>query len=152
MPSADGGVEFVMQPAGKNGRTPYDKDVILRSQEQAPAARRQRKARAGQSHGLAAGHLLKRSRQPENRTSSWRATISDQRKRIALAIKEAQSLKTVMRDRRWQDDVWLDALAQARKETGFGEDDLPESCPWLMDQAPTWTFGRSDGDNTKPRR
>jgi len=79
-------------------------------------------------------HLLKWSRQPENRTNSWRATINDQRKRIALAIKETPSLKTVMRDRDWREDVWLDARAQARKETGLAEDTLPEACPWTMEQ------------------
>ena len=80
-------------------------------------------------------HLLKWSRQPENRTNSWRATIIVQRKRIALAIKETPSLKAVMRDRDWQEAVWLDALAQASKETGLAEEDLPEACPWTMDQA-----------------
>ena len=29
----------------------------------------------------------------------------------------------------------FDARAQARKETGLGEDELPEACPWTMDQA-----------------
>ena len=80
-------------------------------------------------------HLLKWKSQPENRTSSWRATINDQRKRIALAIKETPSLKAVMRNPDWQEDVWLDARSQARKETGLAEGELPEACPWTMDQA-----------------
>ncbi len=80
-------------------------------------------------------HLLKWSRQSENLTNSWRSTIIIQRKRIALAIKETPSLKAVMRDRDWQDAVWLDALAQARKETGLAKEDFPETCPWTMDQA-----------------
>src|SRR5208283_622252 len=79
--------------------------------------------------------LLKWSRQQENRTNSRRATISHQRKRIALALKETPSLKTVMRDRDWQEAVWLDTRALARTETGLAGDDLPESCPWMMELA-----------------
>jgi hypothetical protein len=66
---------------------------------------------------------------------SWRATFSHQRKRIAHAFKEPPSLKTVMRDRDWQDAVWLDAVAPASKETGLAEDTLPDACPWTMEQA-----------------
>jgi len=57
----------------------------------------------------------------------------DQRKRIALALKATPSLKTVLRDRDWQEDMWLDARAQAPKETGL--DDLPEACLWSLEQA-----------------
>jgi hypothetical protein len=80
-------------------------------------------------------HLLKWEVQPEKRSPRWRATIVDQRKRIALAIKATPSLKTIMRDRDWQYGVWLDALNEARKETGLEEEHLPEACPWTMDQA-----------------
>ena len=68
-------------------------------------------------------HLLKLGSQPEKRSSSWRAAISHQRKRIALALKETPSLKTVMRDRDWQEAMWLDAPAEASKDTGLAEDD-----------------------------
>ena len=80
-------------------------------------------------------HLLKWRSQPDSRTNGWRATINDQRKRIALAIKETPSLKAVMRDKDWQEGVWLDARTQARKETGTADTDLPEACPWSIDQA-----------------
>ena len=70
-------------------------------------------------------HLLKWRSQPGSRTKCWRATINDQRKRIALATKETPSLKAVMRGKDWQDGVWLDARSQARKETGLADDDLP---------------------------
>ena len=80
-------------------------------------------------------HLLKWSRQPEKRSNSWRATIKDQRKRIALAIKQTPSLQAVMGDRDWQEDIWLDALLEARKEAELAEEDLPETCPWAMEQA-----------------
>jgi len=140
----------------KSGRTAdYETDVILWSEEQARLLRTRQFAELDIEHladeiedvgksekrelasrmAVLLAHLLKWSRQPENRTNSWRATISHQRKRIALAIKETPSLKAVMRNRDWQDALWLDAVAQASRETGLAEDILPEACPWPMDQA-----------------
>jgi hypothetical protein len=136
-------------------RTPYDEDVILWSEEQARLLRARRFAELDIEHladeiedvgksekrelasrmAVLLAHLIKWKGQPENRTNSWQATINDQRKRIALAIKETPSLKAVMREPVWQEGVWLDARAQARKETGLAEEDLPEACPWPMDQA-----------------
>jgi len=149
------GAASARRPAAKSGTTAYDKDVILWSQEQARLLRAGRFSELDIEHladeiedvgksekrelasrmAVLLAHLLKWSRQPEHRTNTWRATINDQRKRIALAIKETPSLKTVMRDRDWQVGVWLDALAEARKETRLAEEDLPEACPWTMDQA-----------------
>ena len=150
------GAASARRPRSKNSRTTaYDKDVILWSQEQARLLRAGRFAELDIEHladeiedvgksekrelasriAVLLAHLLKWSRQPQNRTNSWRATINDQRKRIALAIKETPSLKSVMRNRDWREDVWLDARAQARRETGLAEEDLPEACPWPMDQA-----------------
>jgi Domain of unknown function DUF29 len=40
-----------------------------------------------------------------------------------------------MRDAAWREGVWLDARAEARKETGLAEEALPEACPWTMEQA-----------------
>ena len=143
---------------GGGGRTSpagYDADVILWSQEQARLLRagrfsqldierladeiedvgRSEKRELANRIAVLLAHLLKWRGQPQSRTNSWRATINDQRKRIALAIKETPSLKAVMRDRDWQEDVWLDARTQARKETGLAEDELPETCPWSIDQA-----------------
>ena len=135
--------------------TSYDKDVILWSQEQARLLRAGRFAELDIEHladeiedvgksekrelasrvAVLLAHLLKWNRQPKMRTNSWRSTIKDQRRRVALAISETPSLKTVMRDPVWQEDVWLDARAQARKETGSTEDELPETCPWTTEQA-----------------
>jgi len=132
----------------------YDADVILWSEQQARLLRDGRFAELDIEHladeiedvgksekrefvsrmGVLLAHLLKWSRQPTKRSASWRATIVDQRKRIALAIRKTPSLKAVMRDPDWKEDIWLDARMQARKETGLGEDELPEFCPWTMDQ------------------
>src|SRR5271166_3105575 len=126
----------VRRSGAKSGRTAdYDKDVILWSEEQARMLRARRFAELDIEHladeiedlgksekrelasrmAVLLAHLLKWSRQPERRSNSWRATISDQRKRIALAIKATPSLKAVMRDRDWQEDMWLDARAKARE-------------------------------------
>ena len=159
MSDSKAGAASTRRPRAGSGRMPttaYDKDVILWSQEQARFLRAGRFSELDIEH-LAADEiedvgksekrelasrmavllapLLKWSRQPENRSNSWRATIVDQRKRIALAIKGTPSLKAVMRNRDWQEDVWLDARTQARKETGLADEDLPEACPWTMDQA-----------------
>ncbi len=141
--------------SGQASRTPYDKDVILWSQEQARLLRARQFAELDIEHladeiedvgksekrelasrvAVLLAHLLKWRGQPENRTKSWRTTIKDQRKQIALAIKETPSLKALMRSRDWEEGVWLDARAQGRKETGLAEEDLPEACPWPLDQA-----------------
>jgi hypothetical protein len=146
--------------SGRSTTTSYDKDVILWSQEQARLLRARRFAELDIEHladeiedvgksekrelasrmAVLVAHLLKWSRQPEMRTNSWRSTIRDQRRRVALAIKETPSLKAVMRDRDWQEDTWLDARAQAQKETGLAAEDLPEASPWTMDQAAEQDF------------
>jgi Domain of unknown function DUF29 len=147
-------------PSGRSATTFYDKDVILWSQEQARLLRARRFAQLDIEHladeiedvgksekrelasrmAVLLAHLLEWRSQPENRSKSWGATIVVQRKRIALALKETPSLKSVMRDRDWQEGVWLDAVTQAQKETGFAEHELSAACPWTMDQAADQDF------------
>ena len=139
----------------KATRTPYDRDLILWSEEQARLLRARRFSELDLEHladeiedvgksekrelasrmAVLLAHLIKWKGQPENRTNSWQATINDQRRRIALAIKETPSLKAVTRVADWQEGVWLDARSQARKEMGLTGDDMPEACPWPMEQA-----------------
>jgi hypothetical protein len=115
-------------------RAPYDRDIILWSEEQARLLRAGQFAELDIEHladeiedvgksekrelasrvAVLLAHLLKWRVQPKNRSASWRATINDQRRRIALAIKETPSLKAVMRDPIWQEGVRLDARGQAR--------------------------------------
>ena len=144
----------------KASRTSYDKDVILWSEEQARLLRARRFAELDIEHladeiedvgksekrelasriAVLLAHLVKWTSQPDNRTNSWRATITDQRRRIALAIKETPSLKAVMREPDWQEGAWLDARGQARKDMGLAGEDLPEGCPWTMEQAANAEF------------
>ena len=163
MSDSKAGAASVRRPktaGARSAATSYDKDVILWSQEQARFLRAGRFAELDVEHladeiedvgksekrelasrtAVLLAHLLKWRSQPENRSKSSRSTIRDQRRRVALAIKETPSLKAVMRDRDWQEDVWLDARAQARKETGLAAEDLPEACPWTMEQAADQDF------------
>ncbi|HEY1453646.1 MAG TPA: DUF29 domain-containing protein [Roseiarcus sp.] len=163
MSDSKAGATSIRRPRPGSGHATaaaYDKEVILWSQEQASLLRAGRFAELDIEHladeiedvgksekrelasrmAVLLANLLKWSRQPESRTKSWRITINDQRKRIALAIKETPSLKAVMRSRDWQDAVWLDARGQARKETGLPDDDLPENSPWSMDQVADLEF------------
>ena len=93
--------------------TPYQKDVILWSQEQARALRERDFSRLDIEHladeiedvgksgkrelasrmAVLLAHLLKWRSQPEMRSPSWRNTINLQRKRIVLLIKGTPSLK-----------------------------------------------------------
>src|SRR5271169_5894026 len=92
-------------PSGRSATTSYDKDVIRWSQKQARLLRAGRFTELDVEHltdeiedvgksekrelanrmAVLMAHLLKWSRQPENRSKSWRATIVVQRKRVVLA-------------------------------------------------------------------
>ena len=80
-------------------------------------------------------HLLKCQYQPERKGSSWVRTIKEQRKAINLHLKKVPSLKPKLYDLEWLEGVWADTITLAIKETGI--DDLPESCPWTMDDVLT---------------
>jgi hypothetical protein len=163
MSDSKAGMASVRRPKAAGARSvaaPYDKDVILWSEQQARLLRAGRFAELDVEHladeiedvgksekrefasrmAVLLAHLLKSSRQPKMRTNSWRSTIVVQRKRVALAIKATPSLKAVMRDPDWREDMWLDALAQAQNETGLALEDLPATCPWTMDQVADQDF------------
>ena len=135
--------------------TRYDKDVLLWSQEQARLLRAGRfdeldiehvadeiedvgkseKREFASRMAVLLAHLLKWAASPRIGRIPGGRRSTDQRRRIALAIKETPSLKAVMRNPDWQEDLWLDARGQARKEMGLADGDVPEACPWTMDQA-----------------
>jgi len=130
--------------------TPYETDVILWSQEQARALRERDFSKLDIEHladeiedvgksekrelanrmAVLLAHLLKWRWQPERRSASWRRTIDHQRERIALLIKGTPSLKAVLGEKDWRQDMWLDAIAQASKETGIDEGAFPGASPW----------------------
>lgn len=130
--------------------TPYEKDVILWSQEQARALRERDFSKLDIEHladeiedvgksekrelanrmAVLLAHLLRWRWQPERRSASWRRTIDHQRERIALLIRETPSLKVVLGEKDWRQGVWLDAVAQASKETGIDEGAFPDASLW----------------------
>lgn len=77
-------------------------------------------------------HLLKWHFQADHRGASCRKTIKLQRNRLARRIARTPSLKTLLEDPQWLDDLWDEAMLHAIKEAGLH--DLPESCPWSVDQ------------------
>ena len=80
-------------------------------------------------------HLLRWQVQPERRGSngkSWLTTIKVQRRAIALHLEDVPSLKATLRDQRWREIVWGDAITKAADETGLQS--FPETCPWPMDR------------------
>ena len=78
-------------------------------------------------------HLLKWHFQPARQGSSWEKTIKEQRKSIIRRLKNTPSLKNLLTDDEWLEDVWLDARIAAEKETHINFDKFPDECPWKID-------------------
>jgi hypothetical protein len=47
-------------------------------------------------------------------------------------LKRTPSLKTILRDPDWLEEIWEDAISAATAETGL--DAFPEHCPWEIPQ------------------
>ncbi|MFA7239886.1 MAG: DUF29 domain-containing protein [Sulfuricellaceae bacterium] len=128
----------------------YDKDVVAWANEQAALLRNGRFSELDIEHiadevedvgkseqrGLVSrmavlfGHLLKWKFQPEKRTKSWSSTIKEQRRLIARRLDRMPSLKPMYNDPDWLDEMWVDGVSLARKETGL--EDWPETCIWSI--------------------
>jgi hypothetical protein len=80
-------------------------------------------------------HLIKWHHQPERRGKSRQHTIRNQRRGIELRLRRTPSLKPMLRDPDWQQEIWADAASAASAEAGLSE--LPDQCPWDMDQVLT---------------
>ena len=83
-------------------------------------------------------HLLKHEFQPRRRSRGWRATIAEQRQRIATVIEDSPSLESfpaLIIDR-----CYADARSQAALETGLPSTAFPEHCPFAIEQVldPDW--------------
>lgn len=78
-------------------------------------------------------HLLKGQVQPELReTSSWRATIVEQRRQLALVLADSPSLYNVARDE--LDSIYKDAVEDAVAQTRLGAKQFPSECPYTLAQ------------------
>jgi hypothetical protein len=80
-------------------------------------------------------HLLKWQYQPRRRGASWLTTIRVQRKDIALALKDAPSLKAKLSESEWLSLVWDKALAQAQAETEPEVIEFPDTWIWSLEDA-----------------
>jgi hypothetical protein len=126
----------------------YDGDVVAWANEQA------RRLRAGEFHRLdiehiadeiesvgrteqqelvnrmavLIAHLLKWQYQPSHRSRSWENTIREQRARCKRRLKKTPSLRPMLTEDEWVDEMWADGVSIARQETSF--EDFPETCPW----------------------
>jgi hypothetical protein len=77
-------------------------------------------------------HLLKWEWQPEARSKSWRATIREQRRRIAQLLEESPSLHAAL------PTILPKAYAEAREvaadETELPIETFPAICPYTADE------------------
>ena len=78
-------------------------------------------------------HLLKWRYQPQRRSRSWRATIVEQRTRLADLLDENPGLKP-LRARAFA-KAYRNARELATAETGLPIETFPEASPFTLDQA-----------------
>jgi hypothetical protein len=74
-------------------------------------------------------HLLKWKYQPEYRTGSWRATISEQRRQIRVLLEDSPSLRPYLL--KCLEKCFEDGRRQASDETNQALKSFPQDCPFL---------------------
>ncbi|CCF11404.1 MULTISPECIES: DUF29 domain-containing protein [Pantoea] len=132
--------------------TPYEKDVVAWSSEQASLLRsgkfseidfekiaeeiedvgKSEQRELASRMSLLIAHLLKWKYQPSHRGTSWEKTIKAQRKEILYALKESPSLKTKFSDPDWIEVIWAKGVAVASTETGLAV--FPDQPEWSISQ------------------
>ncbi|MEM6837102.1 MAG: DUF29 domain-containing protein [Cyanobacteria bacterium P01_C01_bin.120] len=75
-------------------------------------------------------HLLKWAYQPEQRSNSWLATMTEQRLRIQDLLTESPSLKPYLQTE--QARCYASARKLAAAETGLALNTFPETCPYSL--------------------
>jgi len=88
--------------------------------------------------GVLIGHLLKWEYQPDFRSKSWRVTIREQRRRIKEHLLENPSLKSYLNQAILE--AFQDGIDLVLKETPLDEKDLPQECPYSIEQIFDSTF------------
>jgi hypothetical protein len=83
-------------------------------------------------------HLLKWQAQPKRRSTSWFATIREQRRQIARKLRDSPSLRPVLDDLLAK--IYADARNSAAAETGVAEADLPASLTLTPDEVLSGSF------------
>jgi hypothetical protein len=78
-------------------------------------------------------HLLKWQYQPESRTRSWKNTIKVQRLDLRELLDESPSLRPSLQEALVS--AYTKARLLAAPDTGLDETELPEGCPFTIEQA-----------------
>lgn len=77
-------------------------------------------------------HLLKWDYQPSGRKTGWRATVVEQRRRIARRLRESPSLKSHPAE--VLEEEYGTAVLYAADETGLPVSAFPARCPYTVEQ------------------
>lgn len=77
-------------------------------------------------------HLLKWQHQAGHRSSSWSATIREQRQQLADLLEESPSLRPLPADE--LPKIYRLAVTKAVGETGLGDSAFPPQCPFTPEQ------------------
>lgn len=77
-------------------------------------------------------HLLKWQYQPEHQCVSWRLTINEQRRQLALILEDSPSLNARMPE--FLARAYQNGVRAALDETGFLKSPFPENCPYSLGQ------------------
>jgi hypothetical protein len=100
--------------------------------EEIESLARNERSEIGSRLGVLLLHLLKWQFQPAKRKGGWRATIRNERIRIAKRLKDSPSLKA------YPSEILADEYAVARlnaaDETGIDSKVFPETCPYSIEQ------------------
>lgn len=87
-------------------------------------------------------HLARWQQQEGNQCELWRRLIVLQRRRIARMLAAVPELRALLNDAEFLQDAWLDALLKVIGEVNCF--DLPDACPWALEQALDQDFLLSD--------
>jgi hypothetical protein len=77
-------------------------------------------------------HLLKWNYQPQQRSGSWRGSITEHRIRIRKALQDSPSLKNYLLE--VFPETYQDATKIASQETELELEIFPTSCEWTLQQ------------------
>jgi hypothetical protein len=77
-------------------------------------------------------HLLKYRFQPKKRSSSWRGSIVEHRRRLHKLIRESPSLLPYARE--VFSECYADSCEQAAAESGLSSDTFPTEPPFTLEQ------------------
>jgi hypothetical protein len=77
-------------------------------------------------------HLIKQRVQPERDGASWQSSVASARMEIRNDIRDSPSLRRHMEDNLHV--IYSDAVEEALVQMSLQAADLPEDCPWTVDQ------------------